>query len=97
MFGYGEIDQLLTYAGYLATHDKANTGGKLSDANVQTYLAEALQNCGSSPIEQCLKKNLPNYQPGNSGSNGTSGNGNNGGNGKGNGGGKPDGTPTPHA
>jgi hypothetical protein len=25
VFGYGEIDQLLTYAGYLATHDKANS------------------------------------------------------------------------
>lgn len=73
---------LLTYANYLATHDKANNGNTLTDENVQSYLAEALQTCGTTPLEQCLKTNIPNYQPGNGNSNG---------------GGKPEGTPTPHA
>lgn len=91
VFGYGEIDQLLTYARYLATHDKANNTSNLTDGNVESYLAEALQSCGTSPLEQCLKTNIPNYQPGNG-----NGNGNGGGNGNGNGGGKPEGTPTPH-
>lgn len=77
VFGYGEINQLLTYAQYLATHDKANNKSSLTDGNVQSFLAEALQSCGASPMEQCLKTNIPNYQPGNSG-----------GNSKGNGGGK---------
>lgn len=89
IFGYGAIDQLLTYARYLATHDKANATSSLIDENVQSYLAEALQSCGTSPIEQCLQTNIPNYQPGNS-------NGNGGGNGSGNGNGPPTGTPTPH-
>jgi hypothetical protein len=65
VFGYGEIDQLLTYAQFLATHDKATSGSTLTDGNVQSFLAEALQSCGTSPIEQCLKTNIPNYQPGN--------------------------------
>jgi hypothetical protein len=88
VYGYGEIDQLLTYAQYLASHDKANTGGKLTDTNVSSYLAAALHSCGTSPLETCLKTNIPNYQPGN----GEHGNGN-GGNGSGN---KPTTTPTPH-
>lgn len=81
VFGYGEINQLLTYAEYLATHAKATSRSNLTDGNVESYLAEALQSCGTSPIEQCLKTNIPDYQPGN---------------GNGNGGGKPAGTPTPH-
>ncbi|HEU5197987.1 MAG TPA: hypothetical protein VFU32_00030 [Ktedonobacterales bacterium] len=85
LYGYGEIDQLLTYARYLATHDKANSTSSLTDGNVESYLAEALQSCGSSPIEQCLKTNIPDYQPG-TGS----------GDGNGNGRGKPTGSPTPH-
>jgi hypothetical protein len=85
VFGYGEIDQLLTYAQYLATHNKATSSSKLTDANVESFLAEALQSCGKSPIEQCLKDNIPNFQPGNGG-----------GNDNGNGAGKPTGTPTPH-
>lgn len=67
VFGYGEVDQLLTYTQYLATHSKANSTGNLTDGNVQSYLAEALQTCGTSPLEQCLKTNIPNYQPGNGG------------------------------
>lgn len=87
VYGYGEIDQLLTYARYLATHDKANSTSSLTDGNVQSYLAEALQRCGTSPIEQCLKTNILDYQPGTGGGNG---------NGNGNGSGKPIGSPTPH-
>jgi hypothetical protein len=96
VFGYGEIEQLLTYAQYLASHDQANQDGKLTTANARGYLAEALQNCGSTPLEECLKAKIPGYQPGN-GSNGNGG-------GKpastptppGNEGGKPESTPTPH-
>ena len=65
VYGYGEIDQLLTYAQYLAAHGSANVGGKLSDSNVSGYLANALHNCGSTPLETCLMTNIPGYQPGN--------------------------------
>src|SRR5579883_174338 len=91
-FGYGEIDLLLTYAQYLATHDQNNTSGKLTTSNARSYLAEALHTCGDTPLESCLKANIPGFQPGNGQDNGNSGNN---GNGNGNGGGKPDGTPTP--
>ena len=101
VYGYGEVDQLLTYAKYLAAHDSANAGGKLTDANVSTYLADALKKCGTSPLEKCLKTNIPNYQPGNSdntnsngGSSNSNGGSNNGSNGSSNGN-KPTATPTP--
>lgn len=87
VYGYGEIDQLLTYAQYLASHDKTNAGGKLTDTNMSSYLAAALHSCGTSPLETCLKTNIPNYQPGS----GEHGNGS-GDNGSGN---KPTTTPTP--
>jgi len=51
-YGYGEIEQLLTYAQYLASQDQTNPGGKLSDTNVSSYLAAALLTCGSS-LEEC--------------------------------------------
>lgn len=79
VYGYGEEDQLLTYAQYLAAHD--NAGGKLSDANVSSYLANALHSCGATPLATCLKTNIPGYQPGKGSDN----------NGKG---GKPTATPT---
>lgn len=63
VFGYGEIDKLLTYAQFLATHDKAN--GKLTDSDARSFLALTLQNCGTTHLEKCLKTNA---QPGNSGS-----------------------------
>jgi hypothetical protein len=66
VFGYGEIDKLLAYAQFLATHDKANASGKLTDSNVRSYLALALQHCGTTSLERCLKTKA---QPGNSGSN----------------------------
>jgi len=65
VYGYGEIDQLLTYAQYLATHDRANVGGKLSDSNVSGYLANALHTCGATPLETCLMTTIPGFQPGN--------------------------------
>lgn len=88
VFGYGEISDLLTYAQYLATHG----GGKLTDANARSYLAQALQTCGSTAIETCLQARIPGFQPGQNGK----------GNGKpsstptsGQGHGKPASTPTP--
>jgi hypothetical protein len=87
VFGYGEVDQLLTYAQYLASQDATNPGGKLSDDNVSSYLAAALQSCGTSPLATCLQTHIPNYQPGKH-------NGNGNGNGQGNAN-KPTATPTP--
>jgi len=67
VYGYGEIDQLLTYAQYLASKDNS---GQLSDTNVSGYLATALQSCGSSPLATCLQTHIPNYQPGKHNGNG---------------------------
>jgi len=64
VYGYGEIDQLLTYAQYLASHDTTSPGGNLSDTNVSSYLAAALASCGTSPLATCLQTHIPNYQPG---------------------------------
>jgi len=66
VFGYGEIDQLLTYAQFLAGQDKANAGGKLTSANARGCLAEAVQRCGTTPLMTCLNTNIPGFQPGNS-------------------------------
>lgn len=65
VYGYGEIDQLLTYAQYMVAHDSTNVGGKLSDNNVSEYLANALHSCGSTPLATCLMTNIPGFQPGN--------------------------------
>ena len=89
VYGYGEIEQLLTYAQYLARHDRANVGGKLSDGNVSAYLANALHTCGSTPLETCLMTNIAGFQPGN-------GNGNKPGSTPTPHGHKPTTTPTPH-
>ena len=83
VFGYGEIEQLLTYARYLVSQDQSNPNGTLTTGNVRVYLAAALQSCGTTPLASCLKANIPGYQPGN-------------GNGNGDGNGKPTSTPTPH-
>ena len=89
VYGYGEIDQLLTYAQYLARHDHANAGGKLSESNVSGYLATALHTCGSTPLETCLLTHMPGFRPGNGNGNkptsSPTGHGN-----------KPTTTPTPH-
>src|SRR5260370_13607294 len=81
VFGYGEIDQLLTYAQFLAGQGTANSGGKLTHANARGCLAEAVQSCGTTPLVTCLQTHLPGFQPGNSNENGH---------------GKPSSTPTPH-
>ena len=61
VFGYGEIKDLLIYAKFLA-------GGNLSEDNVASELAQALQHCltasGLTPLEVCLKTNIPGFQPG---------------------------------
>jgi hypothetical protein len=90
--GYGEIEQLLTYAQSLAKNDNTT----LTDDNVQTYLATALKNCGSTAIPVCVNTNVPNDHTNNSDNNNHDG-------GKPtvtptpHGDGKPTGTPTPHA
>src|SRR5260370_15003301 len=55
VFGYGEINKLLASAQFLATHDKANASGKLTDSNVRSFLALALQHCGTTHLETCMK------------------------------------------
>jgi hypothetical protein len=70
VFGYGEIQELLSYARYLAPHQATNTSGTVTDSNVRSYLAEALQRCGTSQLEPCLATNLPGFQPGKSASDG---------------------------
>jgi hypothetical protein len=87
VFGYGEIDQLLTYAQFLAGQDTANAGGKLTTANSWGFLAEAIQSCSTTPLMTCLKTDISGFQPANS--NDTN-------HGVGNGHGKPSITPTPH-
>lgn len=87
VFGYGEIDQLLTYAQFLAGQDTANAGGKLTSANARGLLAEAVQSCGTTPLMTCLKTHIPGLEPANS---------NDASHGNENGHGKPSSTPTPH-
>jgi hypothetical protein len=52
-FGYGEIDQLLTYAQSLA----AKSGSKLTDSDVQQYVATALSTCNTMSIGPCVNGN----------------------------------------
>ena len=93
VFGYGEIEMLLTYTQSLASHDKANTSGTLTSNNARNYLVQALQSCGATPLETCLKSNIPGFQPGSS--TGTT-NGQHSDHGHDNGNGKPTSAPTPH-
>ena len=96
VFGFGEIDMLLTYAQFLASHDKANAGGKLTSSNARSYLAQALQSCATSPLETCLKTNIPGFKPGASTSNTGNTSDQHSNQGNDNGHGKPTSTPTPH-
>ena len=91
--GFGEIEDLLTYAQYLAGHDKSAAGAKLTDETLSTYIATALKTCNNGSITACVKTNMPATQ-GKDGNN----NGNNNGTDHGKGGstGKPTITPTPH-
>lgn len=64
VLGYGEINQLLTYAQDLASHDQANTTGKLTSGNVRFYLAAVLQHCGTTSLVTCVKEeHIPSSQP----------------------------------
>ena len=85
VFGYGEIEQLLTYAQFLAGQDTAAAGSKLTSANVRGLLAEAVHSCGTTPLVTCLQTNISGFEPGNS-TDVSHGNGH----------GKPSSTPTPH-
>jgi hypothetical protein len=97
VFGFGEIDMLLTYAQFLASHDKANTAAKLTTSNARSYLAQALQGCGTTSLETCLKTNIPGFKPGAGDNEGTGHTNNqNSDHGHANGNGKPTSTPTPH-
>lgn len=99
VLGYGEIEHVLAQAQQLAT----KAGTKLSDANIQKFVADVVQSCGTTPLMQCVNAKDDQGSNNNSGTNGgddhgnsgTNG-GNNGGNDHGNGGGgKPTSTPTP--
>jgi hypothetical protein len=92
VFGYGEIDMLLTFAQHMGSHNTANASDKMASDNVWSYLAEAVQSCGTTPLETCLKTNIPGFQAGN-GNHSSNGNGDH----SGSGGGKPGSTPTPPA
>lgn len=96
VFGFGEIALLLTYAQFLAAHTTANAGGKLADATTRSYLAEALQRCGTTALETCLQTNVPGFKPGaNTGSASNAGDQHSN-QGHDNSHGKPTSTPTPH-
>lgn len=96
VYGYGEIDQLLTYAQYLAAHDSANTSGKLDDTNVSSYLADALHSCGTTPLQVCIQKNVPGSNHGNKPTTTPTPNGNRPTTTPTPNGNRPTGTPTPH-
>jgi hypothetical protein len=53
--GYGEIDQLLTYAQMLAKKNNET----LTDGNVLNFVAMALKNCGSTAVAACVNTNQP--------------------------------------
>ena len=91
VYGYGEIDQLLTTAQLLASHDEGNADGKLTSTNARTYLADALHGCGKTSLKACLKTSASPTPAANTGNSNMNGVGNNNGNGKA----KPTGTPTP--
>jgi hypothetical protein len=89
VYGYGEINQLLTLAQYMASHGSASTGGALSDTTVSNLLADALHTCASMPTESCLVKNIPGFNAGNGQHNKPTATSTPNGN-------RPTGTPTPH-
>ncbi|HEX3643527.1 MAG TPA: hypothetical protein VHV10_19750, partial [Ktedonobacteraceae bacterium] len=93
----------------LASHDQANTAGKLTSSNARAYLAAALQSCGTTPLATCVKEHVPSSQPdttgkstkentpgGTSQTNGNSTSGGNHSSDTKNAGGRPTSTPTPH-
>jgi hypothetical protein len=93
--GFGEIEDLLTYAQYLAGHDKSAAGAKLTDETLSTYIATALKTCNNGSITACVKANMPATQ-GKDGNNNGSSNGTDHGKSGTPTTGKPTVTPTPH-
>lgn len=85
VYGYGEIDQLLTYAQFLAAHNNANANGTLNDTTVSSFLADALHTCGTTPLQVCMQKNMPGGTHGHKPTTTPTPNGH-----------KPTSTPTPH-
>ncbi len=71
VFGLGEIEALLALAKFMAAH---NSGTNITDANVQTMLANALQHCGSNSLMACVKADVPNFHPTTGNDNGDHGN-----------------------
>lgn len=70
VFGLGEIEALLAMSKFTATH----SGTNMTDANVQTLLANVLQHCGSNSLMACVKDVIPNFHPTNGNDNGDHGN-----------------------
>jgi len=66
VFGVGEIEALLALSKFTATH----SGTNMTDANVQTLLANVLQQCGSKSLIDCVKDVIPNFHPTNGNGNG---------------------------
>ncbi|GHO74658.1 hypothetical protein KSD_24290 [Ktedonobacter sp. SOSP1-85] len=91
--GFGEIEDLLTYAQYLAGHDKSATNAKLTDETLSNYVANALKTCNNGSITACVKANMSATQ-GKDGNNNGSSNGTD--HSKSGTTGKPTITPTPH-
>ena len=93
--GFGEIEDLMTYAQFLAAHDKSAAGAKLTDETLSTSIATALKTCNNGSITACVKANMPATQ-GKDGNNNGSSNGTDHGKSSTPTTGKPAATPTPH-
>jgi hypothetical protein len=70
VFGLGEIEALLALSKFTAAH----SGTTMTDANVQTLLANVLQQCGSKSMIDCVKDVIPNFHPTNGNGDGDHGN-----------------------
>lgn len=70
-YGYGEIEQLLTLAQFMASHSTTQAASGLSNANVTGFLAAALHACSSSSTMDCLKDTIPHFHSGNGNNNGS--------------------------
>jgi hypothetical protein len=67
VYGYGEIDQMLTSAQFQANHDPGNMSGKLTSANARPYLADIIHRCGTTQLAVCLKTNKSDTHTSNNG------------------------------
>lgn len=55
VYGYGEINQLLTAAQQMVRHDTNNENAKLTRDKARTSIANVLSHCGTTQLEACLK------------------------------------------